>query len=75
MDMTLTLEEAEEAAGAIGLIGAGVTLLWMLGNIGEMSTVQAVNGFESIVTSIAVPSFGLILLLLAASFVYSQRGF
>lgn len=70
--MTLAIGEAEEAAGAIGLLSAGVTLLWMTSNIGETSTSQMVRGFESVVTSVAVPSFVLIVLLLVVSFVYSN---
>ena len=69
--MTLSIEEADEVAGVIGLLGAGLTLLWMTSNIGEASTAQMMSGFESVVTSIVVPSFGLVLLLLAASFVHS----
>lgn len=70
--MILSIEEANQAAGAIGLLGAGVTLLWMTSNIGEMSTAQMTSGFESVVTSVVMPSFGLILLLLTVSFVYSN---
>ena len=70
--MTLTIEEAEEAAGAIGLLGAGFTLLWMLSNLGEANTAQMLSGFENVVTSVVVTPFGLIVLLLILSAVYSE---
>ncbi|NLV12598.1 hypothetical protein [Haloarcula argentinensis] len=69
--MTLTIDEADEIAEAVGILGISGTLLWMNNNIGEASTEQMVSDLEHIVTSIAMPSFKLVLFLLAASFVYS----
>ena len=69
--MTLSVEEADELAGAIGIFLAAGPLLWMISGIGETSTARMVAVFESIVHSIVVSSPHLIVALLVVSFGYS----
>lgn len=69
--MTHSVEEADELAGAIGILLTAGPLLWMIGGIGETSTTQMVATFESIAHSIVAPSPRLIVALLVVSFGYS----
>lgn len=69
--MTLSVDEADELAGAIGIIVAAGPLLWMINQIGEAPTVEMLDTFETIISTITVPASRLIAALLVLSLVYS----
>ena len=69
--MTLSVDEADELAGAIGIIVASGPLLWMIGQIGDAPTVEMISAFEAVVTTITVPVPRLIAALVVFSFLYS----
>ncbi|GAB7091456.1 hypothetical protein JCM18237_17270 [Halorubrum luteum] len=70
--MTVSVEEADELAGVVGIFLAAGPLLWMISRIGEESTIQMVATFEAIVRSIVTPSPRLIVAVIVLSFVYSR---
>jgi hypothetical protein len=58
--MTSVIEDAESLATGVAILAVLPALLWMVGNMGSMSTRQAVGVAVEVITTLAVPSFVLI---------------
>jgi hypothetical protein len=55
-------DDADDLATVVGIFGAAGVLIAMILSIGDASTAQMVAKATDVIRSIAVPSFGLIIL-------------
>lgn len=55
-------DDADDLATAVAILGAAGILLTMASSIGDVSTTQMVAWATDVIRTIAVPSFGLIIL-------------